>query len=292
MIERVLFYINWGKVQDGEAVREGVRLCRKYGVECVFLSQDREKAEALFEQEKLCFTDSPEKSDIQMIFTFGGDGTVLSAIDRMAQLELPILGMNLGRMGFLLEADIPEMENCIRMLLEGKYEIEKRMILSMEAHLASGEIRAFATNEISINRGYSQRMIALDVKADGVLVEHYIADGVIVASPTGSTGYSLSAGGPIITPDVECLLVCPICPHMLQARPIILSEKSHITVSLNMLEEREGMGLSVDGQIKAGLRNGDEIHICRSPHDALLVRFSRERNYFELLKGKLSQWSL
>ena len=135
-------------------------------------------------------------------------------------------------------------------------------------------------------------MIALDALVGGALVDHYIADGVVLASPTGSTAYSLSAGGPIVSPDVPCFVLNPICPHTLQSRPIVLSAGEPVTLLLNMKEMREGMQLSIDGQAISRMRNGERLTVMRSPHDAQLARFSRARNFFSLLKDKLSQWSL
>ena len=137
-----------------------------------------------------------------------------------------------------------------------------------------------------------QRMIAMDAYAGKMLVDHYIADGLVLSSPTGSTAYSLSAGGPIVSPDVTCFVLNPICPHSLQSRPIVLPANQNIRLRINMKEMREGILLSVDGQAVCEMHNQEEVSIVRSPHDALLVRFFDERNFFSLLKDKLSQWSL
>ena len=135
-------------------------------------------------------------------------------------------------------------------------------------------------------------MIAMDAFVGNTLVDHYIADGLVLASPTGSTAYSLSAGGPIVSPSVSCFLLNPICPHSLQSRPIVLSSKEIVRLRIEMKEMREGIQLAVDGQVVREMRNHEEITVIRSPHDALLIRFSKDRNYFSLLKDKLSQWSL
>ena len=165
-------------------------------------------------------------------------------------------------------------------------------MLYVDAECGGQTISAFATNEVSISRGLSQRMIALDAFVGQTLVDHYIADGVVVASPTGSTAYSLSAGGPIVSPDVPCFVLNPICPHSLQSRPIVLSCQERVTLRIDMKEMREGIRLSIDGQPICQMLNQEQITIIRSPHDALLIRFPKERNFFSLLKDKLSQWSL
>lgn len=217
---------------------------------------------------------------------------MLRALDMYVDRDIPILGINLGRLGFLLETQTQELPDALDMLVRGEYAIERRMMLKVEGMCNGKPVSAYATNEVSVSRGLSQRMIALDALVGGTLVDHYIADGVVLASPTGSTAYSLSAGGPIVSPDVPCFVLNPICPHSLQSRPIVLSAAEQVTLLLNMKEMRDGIQLSIDGQAVSRMRNGERLMVTRSPHDAQLVRFPRERNFFSLLKDKLSQWSL
>ena len=294
MIRRALFYLNKSKISAAGIVRDAAKLCRAYGIEsCFFLEDKSWLREQLPEQ--FCdaaFVDRPVPGEIDLILVFGGDGTMLRALDSYVSCNIPMLGVNLGRMGFLLETQPEELPQALERIKAGKYEIERRMMLRVEGHCAGKTICAHATNEVSISRGLSQRMIALDAYVGDMLVDHYIADGLVLSSPTGSTAYSLSAGGPIIAPDVQCFLLNPICPHTLTSRPIVLSAKEHVRLKIHMKEMREGIQLSVDGQAVCEMRNQEEISIIRSPHDALLIRFSRERNYFSLLKDKLSQWSL
>ena len=205
---------------------------------------------------------------------------MLRVLDRYVPYDVPVLGINLGRLGFLPEVETADMDRALQYLLEEKYEIEHRMMLYYHVSNRRESIVGYATNEISVSRGLSQRMIAMDVKADGRFVEHYIADGALVASPTGSTAYSLSAGGPIISPDVDCLLVNPICPHALESRPIILSDHCQVELCLNMKEERKGMQFSADGCEDHEMFNGDRVSIQRSPHDALMIRLLGEKNFF------------
>ena len=295
MIHSVMFYLNQNKPSVCEAVRNGIMLCRQKGVEPVFFESDRqflfEKLGAEF-HEQAVYLSKPDSAQIDMIFVFGGDGTMLRALDSYVNQDIPMLGINLGRLGFLLETQIQELPQAFDALMKGEYMIERRMMLHVEGLCEGKPIRACATNEVSISRGLSQRMIALDAQVGETLVDHYIADGVVLASPTGSTAYSLSAGGPIVSPDVPCFVLNPICPHSLQSRPIVLSASEKVTLALNMKEMREGIQLSIDGQAVCSMRNGESITVTRSAHDAQLVRFPRERNFFSLLKDKLSQWSL
>ncbi|MBR5302609.1 MAG: NAD(+)/NADH kinase [Clostridia bacterium] len=294
MIKRALFYLNKGKAAVADIVRDAAKLCREREIEPSFFSED-----AGWLQEQLpdlardaVFMQQPVPGKTDLILVFGGDGTMLRALDSYVSSNIPMLGVNLGRMGFLLETQPDELAVALDLIKAGKYEIERRMMLHVKGVCSGKEISAHATNEVSVSRGLSQRMIAMDAYVGDMLVDHYIADGLVLSSPTGSTAYSLSAGGPIIAPDVQCFLLNPICPHTLTARPIVLSAKEHVRLKIHMKEMREGIQLSVDGQAVCEMRNLEEISVMRSPHDALLIRFGKERNYFSLLKDKLSQWSL
>jgi len=294
VIKKVLFYINKSKDSAPQAVRSCAQLCREKGIEVCFFEEDEVwLAEQIPEVASGCaLMAAPVPGEIDMIFVFGGDGTVLRALDSYVRCDIPMLGVNLGRMGFLLETEPQELSGAIDRLKAGKYRIERRMMLRIEGACGGKQILAYATNEVSISRGLSQRMIALDAYVGDMLVDHYIADGLVLSSPTGSTAYSLSAGGPVVSPDVHCFVLNPICPHTLTARPIVLSSRERVRLKINMKEMREGIQLSVDGQAICEMRNLEEITVIRSPHDALLIRFEEERNYFSLLKDKLSQWSL
>ena len=294
MIRRILFYFNKGKDSAAEAVRGCAQLCCAHGFETCFLRED----EAWLEEHVPGVTrggtllERPVPGETDLILVFGGDGTVLRALDSYVCCNIPMLGVNLGRMGFLLETQPQEMDQALDLLKAGKYRIERRMMLRVEGECGGKRILAYATNEVSVSRGLSQRMIALDAFVGDMLVDHYIADGLVLSSPTGSTAYSLSAGGPIVSPDVHCFVLSPICPHSLTSRPIVLSASERVRLRIHMKEMREGIQLSVDGQAVCEMRNHEEISISRSPHDALLIRFDERRNYFSLLKDKLSQWSL
>lgn len=295
MIRRVMFSLNRNKQDIYETVASCAVLCRRKNVEPVFFEEDVEQLrENLPELMAQPFTamSVPDPAQIDMIFVFGGDGTMLRALSTNVEYDIPMLGINLGRLGFLLETEVGELAQALDMLCAGEYEIERRLMLRVQMEQGGRTISAYATNEVSISRALSQRMIALDAYVGRTLVEHYIADGVVLASPTGSTGYSLSAGGPIVCPDVPCFVLNPICPHTLQSRPIVLSCREPVTLCVNMKEMREGIQLSIDGQAVCQMHNQERVVVTRSEHDGLLVRFPKERNFFSLLKEKLSQWSL
>lgn len=291
---QILFYFNRDKDAAAEAVQGCAQLCRARGLETCFFREDeawlRAHAPDAIQGSRLLERPVPGETDL--ILVFGGDGTVLRALDSYVCFGIPMLGVHLGRMGFLLETQPQEMGAALDMLKAGRYRIERRMMLRVEGECGGKPIWAYATNEVSVSRGLSQRMIALDAFVGDMLVDHYIADGLVLSSPTGSTAYSLSAGGPIVSPDVQCFVLNPICPHSLTSRPIVLSAQERVRLRIHMKEMREGIQLSVDGQAICEMHNHEEISVIRSPHDALLIRFDERRNYFSLLKDKLSQWSL
>ena len=237
MIRRVMFSLNRNKQDIYETVASCAVLCRRKNVEPVFFEEDveqlRENLPELMAQ-PYCALRVPDPEQIDMIFVFGGDGTMLRALSTNVEYDIPMLGINLGRLGFLLETEVGELSQALDMLCAGEYDIERRLMLRVQMEQGGRTISAYATNEVSISRALSQRMIALDAYVGRTLVEHYIADGVVLASPTGSTGYSLSAGGPIVCPDVPCFVLNPICPHTLQSRPIVLSCREPVTLCVNM----------------------------------------------------------
>ena len=286
MIARAAFTINRIKESAFQAALTCAALCREQGIEPLLLSEDREEWARRAPEQPADFIGGPEEADA--LFVFGGDGTLLRALDRYALLEVPVLGINLGRLGFLPEVQTGDMARALACLRAGDYREERRIMLSFRAKTEKGAARGVATNEVAVSRGLSQRMIAMDVLSDGRPVEHYIADGVLIASPTGSTAYSLAAGGPVVSPDVSCLLITPICPHSLHARPIVVSDRSRIEIRLRMAEKREGILLSADGEPVSELCNDDAVEIARSPHDARLIRLPGERDFFGLVKRKLS----
>lgn len=222
-----------------------------------------------------------------LLAVLGGDGTILSALDIAIPRDLPMLGINMGRIGFLSEIQIESLEEDISKLLSGAFFMEERMLLKVEA---PGHAPAYALNEVSFNRMDSLvGILALETEADGVLVDCCAGDGLIVATSTGSTAYSLSAGGPIVSPDLDCIVLTPICPHTLNARPVVLSAATAVTVRLRGTEKRAVM--LIDGRKPVELKDaGEGITIEKANRRARFVRL-RKHNYFELLREKLSQWT-
>lgn len=257
-------------------IADTLRECAvRLGMTCSFVVEDME-------------ADAHEnKPDVLIVL--GGDGTILRAVDYCSRHDIPILGLNLGRVGFLTELDPEKVQEMLCALARDEYALEKRML--MEVTLPEGQ-RARALNDVVVSRGTSSRMIALDAFTSDELIDHYVADGLIISTPTGSTAYSLSAGGPIVSPSVNCFILAPICAHSLKARPIILSDREELRISLNMKEDREGMSLTIDGQRMLPIANKENIDIRRAERDIAFVRFPHRQNFFALLRTKLSNWSL
>ena len=223
-------------------------------------------------------------SDCEMLIVLGGDGTILRALDYAIPGDLPILGVNIGRLGFLCEVERDDVEEDLCRVLDGGYAVDERMTMCIDGF---DEQRFFALNEVVIDRSTPEvRILSLEYAANGTTVNHISGDGLIVATATGSTAYSLSAGGPILAPGLDCFVLTPICPHMLNVRPVVLSASDRITVRLT--DDRNGARAVLDSR-KLGPIQG-EIVIRRSERNARFIRL-HNRNYFDLLRGKLSEWT-
>jgi len=224
--------------------------------------------------------------DCDMILSIGGDGTILSTFRQIAQFEIPIFGIHIGGLGFLSETNQDNFKESLNSIISGNYVTERRMALKLNIN-NNPSLSHYSLNDIVIDNGNSPRTLQLHVYVSNHFLNTYISDGIIFCTPTGSTAYSLSAGGTIITPNMNVIGVTPVCPHSLSARPIILSDKENIKVQFT--EENVGMSVSVDGQIHIPIDYTHQIFIERSIHDALLVRLPTN-DYYATLRTKMG-WS-
>lgn len=223
------------------------------------------------------------------IVTLGGDGTILSAA-RGAAGRSPILGVNLGRKGFLTEVEISDMDEALRRAAAGDYTIESRMMLEATVFDDRGEekLRALALNDIFASGTTTPRMVHISASVGGYTAGVYSADGVLVSSPTGSTGYALSAGGPVVAPDVQCMVLTPVCAHTLSAVPLVLPAGEVVTVRpVNPTRE---IRLNADGEERARLFEGWRAEVKRAENDALFMRFGG-KDFYGLLRDKLVEWN-
>lgn len=216
----------------------------------------------------------------------GGDGTLLRSAQFAIAHGIPLLGVNLGRVGFLTESEFSELESAAAQLAKGEFELEKRMLLKVQVN---DDEPYLALNDAVVSRGGHSRLITIDAHISKDQIGRYIADGVIVATPTGSTGYSLSAGGPIISPGVPCMVITPICAHSLQHRPVVVPDSANVHLHLRC-PDQQGILLTVDGQDAMALGGTDRVAVSRADNDLNLIRFA-EPHFFNLVREKLSQWS-
>jgi NAD+ kinase len=226
--------------------------------------------------------------DVAIVVVLGGDGTLLSVADSIAEAgaTIPILGVNFGSLGFLTEVTLPELYPSLEAAVAGRAHIEERLMLRSTT-LRDGQtvFVKIALNDVVITKAARSRMIDLLVSVGEELVTRIKADGLIVATPTGSTAYNLAAGGPIVQPSVDALILTPIAPHTLTNRPIVIPASSPVRVQPQM-DERDEVFVTFDGQAGFQVQAGDEIRICRAAERLRLIRPST-RSYFEVLREKL-----
>ena len=221
------------------------------------------------------------------LITFGGDGTLLQTTRLVAPLGIPVFGVNLGHLGFLTEIDIPDITASLEKLLAGQYSIEERMMLEARV-LRDGQIvtKVIGLNDAVITKGAFARLILLETYVNSDFVGTYPADGMIVATPTGSTAYSLSAGGPLVTPDLEVMIITPICPHTLTARPMVISANNLVRVLIPRIPGE--VMLTVDGQHGCKLVQNDEVLINKANFNAKFLKI-KDVSFFDVLREKLKE---
>jgi NAD+ kinase len=224
-------------------------------------------------------------AQIDLLIVFGGDGTLLSAARALGSHKVPILAVNLGGLGFLTSVTLNELYPLLEQVLDGKHRTSERMMLDAEVS-RRGEPAGpqCALNDAVVNKAALARMLDFDVHVDGDHVGRYRADGLVVATPTGSTAYSLAAGGPIIDPDLEAFVITPICPHMLTNRPLVVPDTARIELDFTVAEEP--VYITLDGQIGFQLKQKDSVTITKSANRVSLIR-PPSKTYFEVLRSKL-----
>ena len=218
------------------------------------------------------------------VITVGGDGTFLKAARYFAPLDVPLLGVNIGRLGFLAQANPDEIDTLVEKIVNGKYKIQSRMMLS------ALDDKVSALNDIVVKGDSFSRTAKLFLSINNKVVCEYLADGIIVATPTGSTAYTLSAGGPVIVPEIDAMVIVPICPHTLTARPLVIP--AYESVKIYSCESCNKMRLSADGQNTIDIEQNDYIEITKSSVSAKLVILEKEDNEFYSILRKKLQWGV
>ena len=228
-------------------------------------------------------------TDVDMVLVLGGDGTFIGMADCIAEAgtSIPMLGVNFGGLGFLTEVTLPELYRSLEHALNGRAHIEERMMLRATTIASSGDVltRSIALNDAVVTKTARSRMIDLSVFVGEEFVTRVRADGLIIATPTGSTAYNLSAGGPIVQPDVDAMLITPIAPHTLTNRPLVIPGTSTVRVQPTM-DARDEIVFTLDGQSTFPIHAGDEITVSRAPKPLRLIR-PTTRSYFDVLRTKL-----
>lgn len=227
-----------------------------------------------------------QDASVDIILSLGGDGTLLRAARIGCQRGIPVLGINLGRLGFLAAAGPEQAEEALRRLVRGQFTVERR--LALNARIGDDGPQALAVNDVVIHKGGVARVIRLALSVDGEQVGTYSADGIIVSTPTGSTAYSLSAGGPIVVPSVDCMIVTAISPHTLAVRPLVVPASATVAIRvLDPVPDPDELLVSIDGQATAHLRARQDVTVVRA-HDAVLLAQISDESFFGRLSRKLA----
>jgi len=273
----------YAKKQHPDAVvfgREVMEWLLSRGLE-VLLEEDL--AQSLGVTRDYADNEIPQRADL--IVVLGGDGTLISVARHVGAQMKPILGVNLGSLGFLTEITRDETFATLERVLQGDFHVSRRLMLDVVVRRQGDEIARYAVlNDAVINKGALARIIDMAVWVDGVYLTTFKADGLIVATPTGSTAYNLAAGGPIIDPGVGCLVISPICPHMLSNRPLIVSSEAVIRIEVKFQDQH--VVLTADGQVGMQLQGGDLVELRQARERTMLIQ-SPTRDYFEVLRTKL-----
>lgn len=255
--------------------------------------------EVYLDQETLaCLPDEPSKrsaattlsreqisSQVDLLLVLGGDGTLLAAARSLGDRHVPILPVNLGGLGFLTSVTLEEVYSVLTEVFAGKQETDERILLQAEVIRGTKVAeRGRALNDAVLNKSALARMIDFDLHIDGVFVSRYKADGLIISTPTGSTAYSLAAGGPILYPALNTFLITPICPHTLTNRPLVIPDTCRMEVTYHA--EQESVFFTLDGQVGFELEPSDRIVVRKAPTTLRLIR-PRNKDYFQILRSKL-----
>ena len=227
---------------------------------------------------------SIDTASLDFLISMGGDGTILRLVQSHPKMIAPIIGINIGSLGFLADIPLSAVYPSLQAILEGKFTIQNRLML--EAHTASDE-KLFAVNDIVIHRGKNPSLIDIALHVDGAYLNTFSADGIIVATPSGSTAYSLSSGGPILAPDLDAVVITPICPHTTSCVPIVLKPKNEITIQY--LSQNTPAEIIHDGMSTVTLKTDDLLHIKKANRPFSLVSLL-SHDYFSTLRTKLN-WS-
>ena len=276
-IKRAGIYSNPEKDSDFAGAIELARLLRARGTAVSFDADGMPPGES----------DVMDPAQIDILFVLGGDGTLLKAAERSCPFGVPMLGINLGNLGFLTEVKKDRIKEAVETICAGSYYIEERLMLHF-AICKDGvpRLEGDALNDVVVLKKATARMINVELSVNGALADKAACDGMLVATPTGSTGYSLSAGGPIVCPYVACMIASPICAHSLHSRSIVLSPKDEVVMKPFA---PGGAVLTADSIVRSEFRDGEEVRVSKSKYAARFIRFQKHY-FYPLLRSKFISW--
>ncbi|HUG42865.1 MAG TPA: NAD(+)/NADH kinase [Acidobacteriota bacterium] len=278
---RVGIFAKPHRVDVAEALREAIGWLRERNCE-VLVERSVVEIFQLDDVDAAVGDQIPTAADILIVF--GGDGTILSVARRIGRNRCPILGVNLGSLGFLTEVALSELFPALENVLAGRYRVQSRGMLQAELSRGGKPVETHhALNDVVINKAALARVICVEAYSDDRFLSAFVADGIIVATPTGSTAYSLSAGGPIVDPELNSILLTPICPHTLTNRPLVLPPERRLRF---VLQAGDDVMVTIDGQVGRDLKRGDEVVCTQSPYRVEMIQ-PQDISYFDVLRAKL-----
>jgi NAD+ kinase len=282
-IRTIGLFAKYGSKDVGHVIERLCAFVRERGLQVLL-----EDATADF-MDQTCADSRPLASigqDIDLAMVVGGDGTMLHVARNLARFSVPLIGVNLGHLGFLTDIPAEHMYEELTRILDGDFETEERILLESEV-VRDGKVlhAANAFNDVVINKGQLARLIEFETWLDGEFVNSTRADGIIIATPTGSTAYALSAGGPILHPTLPAIVLVPICPHTLSDRPLAVSSDSRVVIVMTSTAQQNAH-VTLDGQTNFSIQDNDRVHVRRAEQPVTLIHPSR-RNHYDVLRAKL-----
>lgn len=287
-IKKVLIVTNFNIYDKAQAALTVSEKLSELGCEIFTLVYNKDKIFKFRSKVYFNFISIEEAySSVDAVVVLGGDGAILESARRSAPYNTPILGLNLGRLGYMAELELGEID-LLSKIVSGDYRLEKRSMLNIELINNGGEVRKkeYALNDAVLSNGSISRVVDLELYESGVHIANYRSDGMIVSTPTGSTAYSLSAGGAIVDPRLACLCVTPICAHSLYARPMIFPDSACLEIK-NICQREKTLFLTVDGRINYELTIGERVRITRSPLTTSFIRL-KEGSFYDRLRQKMN----
>lgn len=288
---RIGIFPNLVKRECAVIVQQIIEICRKYDIAYYLPAYVSESCQPLYQHIGAGHL-RPHMTmyrSIDVALVLGGDGTILKMAKQFAETGIPVCGVNLGSLGFLYEVETETLERRILDIMQGRYFTEERMMLQGTVYDEDGMVQSLppALNDIVIAHGNVGKLIRVDMSINGHFIQQYPGDGIIVSTATGSTGYTFSSGGPIVSPKVKCIMVTPICPHLLLKVPLVLSDTDQI--SLSTIHSRNGVRVSVDGMMDQELLRSMTLQIQKADYVMKIIRFNQNyfyTNLFTKLMGK------